>query len=337
MNVAIYGAGSLGIILGAYIAKGGREIDLINRNPQHVEAMREHGAHVVGTVDFVQPVNALYPSELKKQYDIIFLMTKQLDNPAVVRSLVPFLAQDGVICTMQNGLPELSVSEVIGEDRTYGCAIAWGATLSSPGTSELTSSPDALTFSLGSMTGKDTERLHQIKELLELMGPVTVEKNFIGARWSKLLINSAFSGMSACLGVTFGVAAKEQDSRYCVQRIIKECIDVSRAAGVVIEPVQGKDIVKLLDYKGALKRKISFMIIPMAIKKHAQLKASMLQDLERGKKTEIDSINGVVCAYGRKLGILTPYNDKVVEIVHGIEDGTYGISRANIAYFPAKK
>lgn len=333
MNVAIYGAGSLGIILGAYISKAGRDIDLINRNPQHVEALREKGTHVTGTVDFVQKVNALYPSELKKRYDIIFLMTKQLDNHAVVKSLVPFLSEDGVICTMQNGLPELSVSEVIGEDRTYGCAIAWGATLCAPGTSELTSEPDALTFSLGGMTGKDTPKLNQIKELLELMGPVTVEPNFIGARWSKLLINSAFSGMSACLGSTFGEAAKGKDSRRCVQKIIKECIDVSRAAGVAIEPVQGKDIVKLLDYKGAFKRRLSFMIIPLAIKKHASLKASMFQDLEKGKLTEVDAINGVVCAYGRKLGIPTPYNDKVAEIVHGIEQGRYKSSPSNVGLF----
>ncbi|MFA6689866.1 MAG: ketopantoate reductase family protein [Sphaerochaetaceae bacterium] len=333
MNVAIYGAGSLGTILGAYIAKGGRDIDLVNRNPKHVQALRTDGAHVVGTVDFKQKVNALFPSEMSKRYDIIFLMTKQLGNKAVVESLVPHLADDGVICTTQNGLPELSVSEVIGEDRTFGCTIAWGATLVEPGVSELTSSPDALTFGLGSMTGKDSQRLHEIKELLELMGPVTIEKNFIGARWSKLLINSAFSGLSACLGQTFGEVAKAKKSRRVAQRILKECIDVTVAAHVKIEPIQGKDVAKLLDYHGPIKKWVSFRIIPLAMKKHALLKASMLQDLEKGKKTEIDAINGVVCAYGRKVGVPTPFNDKVVEIVHGIEDGTYASKPSNIELF----
>jgi hypothetical protein len=104
-----------------------------------------------------------------------------------------------------------------------------------------------------------------------------------------------------------------------VQAIIKECIDVCDASGIKIEPVQGKDIVKLLDYRGAVKKAISFFIIPLAIRKHARLKASMLQDLEKGKKTEVDSINGAVCAQGRKAGVPIPMNDKVVEIIHRIE------------------
>ncbi|MBR6780694.1 MAG: 2-dehydropantoate 2-reductase, partial [Clostridia bacterium] len=175
------------------------------------------------------------------------------------------------------------------------------------------------------------------KEILECMCTVVVEENFMGARWSKLLINAAFSGMSAVMGGTFGDAAEGKDSRVCCQNIIKECIDVSRAAGVTIEPVQGKDIVKLLDYKGPIKKKLAVLILPLAIKKHRLLKASMLQDLEKGKKCEIDAINGVVCAYGKKLGVPTPYNDKVVEIVHGIEDGKYTYCFDNVKLFAGLK
>lgn len=81
-------------------------------------------------------------------------MTKQLNNKEVVKMLTNFLADDGVICTMQNGLPEHSVSEIIGEDRTYGCAIGWGAQMTAPGVSELTSEPDALVFALGALNKK---------------------------------------------------------------------------------------------------------------------------------------------------------------------------------------
>ena len=82
--------------------------------------------------------------------------------------------------------------------------------------------------------------------------------------------------------------------------------------------MQGKDIVKLLNYSNIFKRAFSFMIIPIAIRKHAKLKASMLQDLEKGKLTEVDAINGAVADYGRKVGVPTPLNDRVVEIVHSI-------------------
>ena len=321
MRTAIYGAGSLGTILGAFISKAGEPVELINRNKAHVEALNASGAKVVGTMQFEQKVTAYTPDQMSGEYDIIFLMTKQQNNKEVVQMLKGFLAPDGVLVTFQNGLPEMQIASVLGEDRVLGCTVAWGATMQSPGVCELTSEPDALSFSLGSVSSTRSRHFDKVKELLEKMGTVDVEDNFIGTRWSKLLINAAFSGMSAVLGCTFGEAAGPKESRRIVQALIKECIDVCAAGGIRIEPVQGKDIVKLLDYKGAVKKAISFFIIPLAIRKHARLKASMLQDLEKGKLTEVDAINGAVSDYGRTVGVPTPMNDKVVEIIHGIERG----------------
>lgn len=333
MRAAIYGAGSLGTILGAYITKNGGNIELINRNKAHIETLKANGARITGTVDFTQAVTAYTPEEMSGKYDIIFLMTKQQHNHEVVTYLKEFLADNGVIVTLQNGIPELLISSIVGEQRVLGCTVAWGATMQKPGVCELTSAPDSLTFSLGSLQAQPNPIINEVKSLLELMGPVEIDTNFIGSRWSKLLINSAFSGMSAVLGSTFGEAAKDKASRRIVQKLIKESIDVCAAAGIKIEPVQGKDIVKLLDYKGRIKRAFSFFIIPIAIRKHALLKASMLQDLEKGKKTEVDAINGVVCTFGRKVGVPTPMNDKVVEIVHKIEEGKLTPSFNNLALF----
>ena len=333
MRIAIYGAGSLGTILGAYINRAGIQIDLINRNKSHVEALNANGAKVTGTVDFIQKVVAYTPDCMSGTYDIIFLMTKQQNNKKVVQMLNKYLASDGVLVTFQNGLPEMQIADILGEERVLGCTVAWGATLQSPGVCELTSEPDALSFSLGSISTKRSGHFDKVKELLEHMGTVEVEENFIGTRWSKLLINAAFSGMSAVLGCTFGEAAGPRESRRIVQALIKECIDVCATGGIVIEPVQGKDIVKLLDYKGAIKKALSFFIIPIAIRKHSKLKASMLQDLEKGKLTEVDAINGSVSDYGRKIGCPTPMNDKVVDIVHRIERGELKPCFENLQYF----
>ena len=333
MRIAIYGAGSLGTILGAFISKAGVAIELINRNKAHVEALKAKGAQVTGTMSFNQPVVAYTPDEMSGQYDILFLMTKQQHNAEVVQMLKGFLAPDGVLVTFQNGLPEMQIAEVLGEERVLGCTVAWGATMQSPGVCELTSEPDALSFSLGAISKQRSKHFAKVKELLEKMGTVDVEENFLGTRWSKLLINASFSGMSAVLGCTFGEASAPKESRRIVQALIKECIDVCQAGGIRIEPVQGKDIVKLLNYTNALKRAFSFFIIPIAIRKHAKLKASMLQDLEKGKLTEVDAINGAVSEYGRMVNFPTPMNDKVVEIIHRIEQGELKPCFDNLKYF----
>jgi 2-dehydropantoate 2-reductase len=336
MNIAIYGAGSLGTIIGAYLSKAGLEVDLVNRNRSHIEGLRRNGARIIGTVNMTVPVNAILPEEMTKRYDLIFLLTKQLENKTTVKFLSAFLNENGVICTAQNGMPELLVSEIVGEDKTFGCAVAWGATMTGNGICELTSSPDSLTFNIGTF-GRDKKKLNEIKDVLEKIGPVTIESNFKGARWSKILINSAFSGMSAVLGCTFGEAAKNKKSRLCILRIIKECIDVADKAEIKIEPVQGKNIRKLMDYNNKLKEFVTFLLIPLLIKKHSLLKASMLQDLEKGKPCEIQSINGIVSEFGKKLDVLTPYNDKVIEIIHAIENGLFKPEFDNISLFEELK
>lgn len=335
MRAAIYGAGSLGTILGAYITSKGGDIDLINHNEKHVQALNEKGAKIVGTVDFVQKVNAITDKQMTGKYDIIFLMTKQQGNSETVSFLKDYLEDDGVIVTLQNGLPEHQIADVVGEKRVIGCTVAWGATMLGPGVCELTSSPDSLTFSLGTIFSETPNHMEEVVSLLKMMGSVEIDRNFIGTRWSKLLINSAFSGMSAVLGCTFGEAAAKKDSRRVVQSLMKECIDVCYASEIKIEPVQGKDIVRLFDYHNPIKKALAFMLIPLAIRKHANLKASMLQDLEKGKKTEVDSINGSVSQQGRRVGVLTPCNDKVVEIVHRIEAGELLPGRENLSLFKA--
>ena len=333
MRTAIFGAGSLGTILGAYITKNGGRVDLINHNREHIAALRERGAHITGRVDFIQPVVAYTDDMMSGRYDIFFLTTKQRNNDQVVRYLKCFLAEDGVIVSLQNGIPELGIEQIVGPEHVLGCTAAWGATMTGPGVSELTSSPDALTFQLGSLSPYPNPHIQDVKNILSLMGPVIVDPNFIGTRWSKLLINASFSGSSTVLGSTFGEAILNRKSRKVVQALIKECIDVCAKADIQFEPVQGKDIVKLLDYHNSLKKAFSFYVLPLTMRKHFQLKASMLQDIEQGKKTEVDAINGVVSSYGRKVGCPTPMNDRVVELIHKIEDGELKPCFDNLKYF----
>lgn len=333
MRCAIYGAGSLGTVLGAYMTKNGADVVLINRNKEHVAVLKEKGAHITGTVDFTIPVKAITPDEMEGTYDVFFLMTKQLFNKEVVTFLKPFLAEDGVIVTFQNGIPEPGIAEIVGKDHTMGCVVEWGATLSEPGVCILTSEPDSLSFHMGKMEGISDEQVNAVKELLEKMCPVYMEDNLLGARWSKLLINATFSGLGTVMGGTFGDVFNSPDGRKIAIRCMKECIDVGHAAGETFAPVQGKDITKLFYYKNGLKRAIAMMIMPIAMKKHAAIEPSMLQDLRHHKPCEIDAINGVVCEWGRKCKVPTPVNDRIVEVVKKEQSGELKLEKANLELF----
>lgn len=330
---AIYGAGSLGTVLGAYITKNGGEIDLINRNRAHVDALNEKGATITGTVELNVPVKAILPDNMQGKYDVILLMTKQLFNREVVSMLRDYLADDGVIVTLQNGLPEPIIAEIVGAHRTMGCTVEWGATLKEPGVCELTSEPESLSFHMGKMDGITDEQFKMVKELLELMCPVHEEDNLIGARWSKLLINATFSGLGTVIGGTFGDVANNKETRRVAIRCMKEVIDVGRATGATFAPVQGKNITLLFYYKTAIKRFLGTLLIPIAMKKHAQIEPSMLQDIKKGKPCEIEAINGVVCEWGKRYDIPTPINDRIVEVIKKEQSGELEYKYDNIKLF----
>ena len=238
-----------------------------------------------------------------------------------------------MIATLQTGIPEDGIAAVVGPERTVGVVVEWGATLAAPGESILTSDPGSLSFHMGGMPGLPEERLHAVKSVLEKMCPVEIEANLPGARWSKLLINATFSGLGTVIGGTFGDVTGDARAREIAVRCMKEVIDVGHAEGVEFAPVQGKDITALFYYRNAVKKTVAKWILPVAMKKHAAIEPSMLQDLKKGKPCEIEAINGVVCGRGRKAGVPTPVNDRIVEIIRAIQDGSLQTGRQNLARF----
>ena len=315
MKYAIYGAGSLGLVASAILTKENEDFVLIDRNSKSIETINNNGIKITGKLNLEVKVKAILDTNVKDKYDIIFLITKQINNKETIKKVANMLTTDGVICTWQNGLPEKEVADIIGEDRTCGVAVGWGATRLEYGVSELTSDKEHMVFSFGSFNDKQSDKFKEIKRILSIIGEVEEVDNFIGARYVKLIINSAFSAISTVCGDTFGNVAKNKKSRKVIQAIIKECIDIAKAKNIKIEPIQGKDVVKLLDYHNKLKKWFGFMIIPLAIKKHALLKASMLQDIEKGLPCEIDSINQVIVNLGKECNLNTPFNLRTVEII----------------------
>lgn len=341
MRVAIYGAGAMGTVLGAWLTEDGIQVDLITRNEAHVRAMKEKGATVVYSVQGGQrttKVNALLPREMSGQYDVIFLMTKQRHNEEILMGLLPYLKEDGVVCTTQNGLPEQSVAEIVGKARTYGAVTSYGATFVEAGKVEMTSDLSAISMQVGGYQN-DGSKLSFLEEILSLSenflneGFVSTMDNLLGARWAKLAINAAFSGLSAMTGLTFGKIAQKPKTRKLALGILRECIAVAKANGVTLAKMQGHDMEKMLGGKTPLKRLIAYMVLPFAMRKHKKIRSGMLMDIQNGKRCEIDFINGAVVREGVKTGVETPLCSQLVEIVHGIEDGLYEIDYKNVDFF----
>ena len=341
MKIAIYGAGAMGTVLGALLQKGGVNVDLITRNEAHIRGLKEKGARIICAADNTEwnvPVNALLPSEMTETYDVIFLMTKQRHNAEILEFLLPKLTENGVICTTQNGLPEESVMAAMGENRTYGLVASYGANFIGGGKVELTSKIEAMSVTVGGYQNRG-EKTPILKEILSYAGKAAENENFVkttdnlaGARWSKLAINAAFSGLSVVTGQTFGEIAKKRKSRKIALGVLRECMDVANAKGVTLEEMQGHDMQKLLGNRSFFGTKFGLFALPIAMKRHKKLRSGMLADVENGRRCEIDFINGVVCKCGKAVGVETPLCDKIVEIVHGIENGLYEISPANLDF-----
>ena len=341
MRVAIYGAGAMGTVLGALLTKGGLSgVELITRNYQHALGMKNGGAKiscVAENTEWVIPVNAVTPDQMQGKYDLVFLMTKQRENKAILQFLLPYLHDESIVCTTQNGLPERVVAEIVGKDRTYGAVASFGATFVGDGKVELTSKFDGMRMQVGGFEndGKHTQKLLEILSFAGrgIQNPAFAQPvdNLAGARWSKLCINSAFSGLSVVTGKSFGWISK--NARRVALETLRECMKVANANGVTLQKAQGHDMQKLLGGTSFFRRVFAYLVLPFAMRKHKKLYSGMLKDIQKGKKCEIDYINGVVCAIGKEVGVATPYNDKIVEIVHGIENGLYEITPKNLDFF----
>ncbi len=341
-RIAVYGAGAMGTVLGALLAKTGADVTLITRNQAHVDGLNKNGAKILCKAvgkEMTIPVYAITPSQITGKYDLIFLMTKQRENEKTANFLLDYLEDDGVLCTTQNGLPERLLSEIIGAEKIYGAVMSWGATFVGDGAVELTSVPASMTVEVGGYEN-DNSKTQWISEILKPIGELIQNPNFVkttdnlaGVRWSKLALNATFSGLSCVTGLKFGEIARRFKSRKVALKILQETFMVANALGVKLAPMQGHDMQKLLGGKGFFNQIKGLILLPIAMKNHQELVSGMLKDIEKGRKCEIDFIDGIVADLAKQVGVQTPCIERVVEIVHGIENGLYELSYDNINFF----
>ena len=335
MRVGIYGCGAMGTVLGAFLAEGGVDVELIDIFEEHVKKLNSVGATLTGFEKKTVHVNAILPTEMSGIYDLIILLCKQTVNDIALKTIKPFTNKDSSILTIQNGVPEPGLLEYFDEEQILGGTILWGATFVEPGVSEVSEplSEKSVLFEIGTMSGEINKRINDAADILRVMGPTVITENLMGARWSKLVMNSAVSGLSSALGTPFGYVLEDKKCAKLIGQIGKEAGLCAKADGVHFAPYGAAPIDPLLRMGNNIAAKIFSFAIRLGYKNMHSAKASMLQDLEKGRRTEVDMINGYISKTGKKHGIATPVNDKIVEIIHGIEDGKYPLSPENLSMF----
>jgi 2-dehydropantoate 2-reductase len=330
MRIALVGAGAMGTIIGALLTRSGEDIVMVDTNEPHVKALNKKGAKIVGHMDVTVPVKAITPEEMEGIYDLIVYLVKTTYDDIALPEIIPFLGPDSMVITLQNGVPEERVAAVVGRDRTLGGAMGWGATFVGPGVSELTYEPVEMTYDIGEMDGSITERVQAVKAILDKAGEAHVSSNLVGTRWVKLMVNVSMSGLSSTLDCTYGDILDNEKASMAALSIVIETLLTARALGITMEPMKGLDPNLILDVVANQGDEVTLDLFRMIYERSREQVASMLQDLRKGIPCEVCTLNRYLSERSSEAGVPTPVNDRVTEIVEGIEAGRYPLSFDNL-------
>src|SRR6266540_2459725 len=310
-SVLVVGGGAIGGITAAKLAGEVRRVVVLDADEHHVELMREPGLtyEEAGAQHTVALDAVGSPHELDGEFDLALVAVKAPFHRA---ALEPLAARPGIAAfvSLGNGLIPDRVAQPVGADRLLSCIVEWGATNLGPGrVVRDTIAP----MVVGELDGTERPRTRLLAGSLAAVGDVRLTGNVRGQIWSKLLVTSALTGLSAVSGLRYGAVAEHPDGRAAVYAIWAEGYTVAWAEQVTLDRVLDVEPRELIDRDDAALERM------MAIA--GNTKPSMLQDLEQGRPTEVDVVNGGVAQRARAHRVATPFNDRVVELVHAMERG----------------
>ncbi|HKI93934.1 MAG TPA: 2-dehydropantoate 2-reductase [Gemmatimonadales bacterium] len=354
MKLAVVGCGAIGGVVGAMLHKAGADVVLVDTNQAHVDAIRSRGLLIDGdgtTPATIHPPIVANAQEIAGPLDVVFLAVKSTATRVATESILPHLAPTGVVVSLQNGMGnEEAIAAVVGPERMLSGVVGWGATFTGPGHITRTSSEGG--FELGAWDGGVTPRVREVAAVLNQVAPTVPMGNIRGAKWTKLVINATINSLGAALGRRLGEMVADPRSRLLMLQLITEAVTVARADGVRLEKVNGKLNMGLLVLesreRAAARRRargvmklwragryraglaVKSAILRQMAKVHGHIKSSMWQDIEAGRRTEIDVLNGYIVERARALHVPVPVHAALVGVIKEIEAGTRPINAANM-------
>ena len=329
LKVALVGAGAIGGVTAAKMTRAGWAVQIVSNRPEAVALAQNPGFHLFGVGGETHiPVRVVKSAvALDGPLDVAFVATKAAEASAAAESLLPLLKPDAALVSLQNGICEEALAEVVGPERVVGCVVGWGATFHGPGRMEVTSEGE---FVVGRLDGSTDVRLEAVRDMLNAVAPTRISNNILGELYSKLIVNSCINSLGVIAGVPLGQLLAVKKIRQVFIAIMTEA--VADAMGLTVPPGGGGKLdyhrfLAQTGWPGNLRRHLMIRLIGF---KYRRIRSSSLQSLERGRKTEVDFLNGYICRQGRRYQVPTPVNDAVVEMIHEIEAGTRPISMSNL-------
>jgi 2-dehydropantoate 2-reductase len=325
MRYTVFGAGAIGATVGAHLVRGGESVLFVDRDEEHVRAMRERGLTIRGFAEtFSVPVEARTPDDLPEHLETVLLATKAPATEAAVRSFADRLAPDGYVVSLQNGLNELVISDIIGAQRTIGAFVNFSADYLEPG---LIHFAGRGAFYIGELDGSTTARLEQLRGALAHWGNVQVTDNIWGFLWGK----QAYGAMLFATALTNESMADAIDQhRAVIVDLSREVLRVADALGV--QPL-GFDGFEPAAIGSSDRNVVDASLERLIAIRHGDEKthSGVWRDMAiRKRRTEVDAHFGPVIVEARRHHIEVPLLERMVAQIHEVEAGERGFSGANL-------
>ena len=342
-RLVFMGAGAVGGYVGGHLARTGEDVTLVDPWPEHIEYIKQNGLRLSGTQgEHTVPVKALHLHEVQGLYktpvDIAFICTKSYDTEWATVMIRQYLAPDGFVVSLQNSINEDRIADLVGWGKVVGCiASTIGVDAFKPGHVMRTAQPGGpgyTVFRVGEVHGRVTERVQELARMLGAVDSAKVTTNLWGERWSKLVQNSMANGVSAATGLSGIKMVELETTRRLSIRLAGEAIRVGQALGFSLESIRGvppeKWVAAASGDPGAMGELEEVMLA--ARKRMTEGgRPSTGQDILKGRRTEIDYINGLVAAKGTEVGVPAPTHAALTALVKRVERGEIAPSPETIA------
>ena len=334
MKVLVVGAGAIGGTVAVLLKKEGYDIRIKCHIPEIKELIETKGFYLHGAKG-EHHVNFKCYHEVEEfgdeKFDIIIIATKYAHVAASAKLIMPYLAEGGIIVGMQNGILTEELAEIVGRDKAVGCMISFGATRNADNDVTMTSLGE---YYVGMLDGRTSPMLDKFAEMLSNVVPAQVTLDIKGRQYSKLIINSCINAVAGITGNKLGTILKDVRAQDLFLNIAREGMAVAKAMNIKVPKYGAVLEYRMLALSNAKwYNSIIKIVVRMVGKLYSDVKPSTLQSIEAGEKTEIDILNGFFVVNGDKYGVDTPVNDKIVQMIHEIEEGKRTCTPDNLADF----